>query len=155
MLEDTTRIACESLARSMGRRRFLKHAGNAMFAGLAALAAGQLMPALAVAGIGSAEPFDPPVCVPIDGYCNRDGNNKVPSACHGASCYQHLWNGQMLQCRLLYKPYAVGCWTTPVKGGYWVCCDCECGTPKQALCSCAQWSGSPSPRPDVPGAVGA
>jgi hypothetical protein len=149
MLEERTRLASEQLARTMDRRAFLKRTGNVLFASLAAVAAGHVAPALALAGIGDAQPPRVPECITMrDGYCNRDGNNKDPNACHGASCFQQVWNGELLHCTLHYNPYATGCWTTPVTGGYWVCCDCECGNPIQSLCSCAQWSGSPAPRPD-------
>ena len=53
MLERTTRLFSENLARNMDRRSFLRRAGEVTFAGMAALMAGHLVPALASAGSGS------------------------------------------------------------------------------------------------------
>src|SRR3954453_22491572 len=110
----------------MNRRSFLRRTGETMFGGMAALAAGQLIPSLASA---SGNPLPRPIvpqCAPPGPYCNLNGVNE-PNGCHGASCFQHLYNGQVLQCGILYG-YSTGCWTTPVTGGYWTCCDCDCGT---------------------------
>jgi hypothetical protein len=151
MVERSVRILSEDLARAMDRRKFLKRASGTIFAGLSALAAGHLTPSLASAGTGRPVPAPPiPVCNPPGPYCNLDGNHNDPNGCHGASCFQHMVNGQVLQCRLWYDLYQSGCWTTHVSGGYWVCCDCQCGTPRQAACGCAQWSLTPKPRPDNP-----
>jgi hypothetical protein len=154
MLEDTTRIFCERLARAVDRRTFLKRVGETAFVGMAALAAGAMLPAGASADHGvdpGPNPIVPrvPTCSPPGPYCNLNGVNE-PNACHGASCFQHRYNGQVLQCRAFYGGYITGCWTTPVSGGYWVCCDCECGTPTATTCGCAQFSGAPVPRPDAP-----
>jgi hypothetical protein len=150
MLERTTRIFCESLARGLDRRAFLKRTGETAFAGMLALAAGQFMLTPASARQGRQPPRPTvPACAPPGPYCNLNGINE-PNACHGASCFQHMYQGQLLQCHL-YGGYPTGCWTTPSSGGYWVCCDCQCGTPAQTTCGCAQFSGSPVPRPDGPG----
>jgi hypothetical protein len=152
MLERTTRILSENLARAVDRRSFLKRMGETAFAGMSALAAGSLLPAIAFANNGVAPGRTvgiprTPTCSPPGPYCNRNGVNE-PNACHGASCFQHLYNGQLLQCRAYFGGYITGCWTTAVTGGYWVCCDCECGEPRLATCGCAQFSGAPVPRPD-------
>jgi hypothetical protein len=140
------RILTESLARAMDRREFLRRTGSALFASVAALAAGHMVsgPAWAASRVPQV-----PQCAPPGPYCNLDGNRNDPNGCHGASCFQHLYNGQVLQCRVFYI-YQAGCWTTPVTGGYWTCCDCECGTPRVTTCGCAQFSTSPYPRPDSP-----
>jgi len=155
VFQRTTRLFSESLARSMDRRGFLKRASQVTFASMAALAAGQ-------AGVlrASAATRKPPIltpnCAPPGPYCSIDGN--ILSGCHGASCFQHLNNGQVLQCRFWYI-YQAGCWTTPTGTGYWTCCDCECfdtGGTRQAASGCAQYSDTPSPRPDsVGGPTGA
>ena len=151
MLERATRVATENLARALDRRTLLKRTGETLFGGLAALAAGHSLTGFAHAATGASGRLgQTPVCVPPGPYCNRDGNENEPNACHGGSCYQHRHEGTLLQCRLFYY-YKAGCWTTKVKGGYWTCCDCECGEPVVATCGCAQWSGSPVPRPDGPG----
>jgi len=145
MLEKTTRMLSENLARSVDRRSFLKRTGQSAFFGLAALAVGQAMPSLA-----SADGKNPPniSCAPPGPYCSVSG--QPTDGCHGASCFQHLFQGQVLQCRVFYI-YQAGCWTTASGGGYWTCCDCECGTPRATSCGCAQFSTSPVPRPDTPG----
>jgi hypothetical protein len=148
------RILSEDLARTLDRRKFLKQAGATMFAGIAALAAGHSW-----SGVSSANGITPskqplvPVCSPPGPYCNLNGNTQDPNGCHGGSCFQHLYQGNVLQCRVFYI-YQAGCWTTPSGGGYWTCCDCEClnssGT-RVASCGCAQYSTQPIPRPDGPG----
>jgi len=146
VLEQTTRVVTENLARSINRRSFLKRAGEATFAGMAALAAGR---GSAVFAAGSRTPPQPvvPQCAPPGPYCNLNGVNE-PNGCHGGSCFQHLSGGNTLQCRVYYQFYQAGCWTTAASGGYWTCCDCQCtgGT----TCGCAQFSASPAPRPDSP-----
>ena len=152
MLEEKVKLASESLARSMNRRRFLKQAGTTMFGGLAALAAGHL---IAGSALAQRRP-DPgePNCSPPGPYCNYQGGYPPqPNSCHGASCFQHVWNGQLLQCRYQQGGYQAGCWTTPTGPGYWTCCDCECRNAQGQLigyCGCAQYSSSPVPRPDGP-----
>lgn len=148
MLEKSTRLISESLARNMDRRNFLKRAGETVFAGMAALAAGQLVPSLALASSSSPSPIPTavPSCAPPGPYCNLNGVND-PNGCHGSSCFQHLFQGKILQCRVFYI-YQAGCWTTAAQGGYWTCCDCACGTPQITNCGCAQFSLSPTPRPD-------
>jgi hypothetical protein len=151
MLEKTTRILSENLARNMNRRKFLRRTGETVFLGLTALAAGHSMPGFANASAGTGSPPPgPPQCAPPGPYCNLNGVNE-PNGCHGGSCFQHMYSGQLLQCRVYYI-YQAGCWTTAATGGgYWTCCDCECGTPRVTTCGCAQFNGSPSPRPDMPG----
>jgi hypothetical protein len=156
MFERTTRIVSENLARAIDRRSFLKRAGETTFGVLAAVAAGHTMSGLASAAAGGvANPAGTPQCAPPGPYCNTGSG--ILSGCHGSSCFQHLFNGEVLQCRVFYI-YQAGCWTTSSGGGYWVCCDCECynsqGTGRRT-CGCAQWSGTPNPRPDGPGAGGA
>ena len=153
MIEKSMRIVTENLARALDRRQFLKRAGNTAFMGMAALAAGHFATAGVVAGVRR-QPVDSPpvsnggpVCAPPGPYCNTGGGPL--SGCHGSSCFQHLFNGQVLQCRVFYI-YQAGCWSTPSGSGYWVCCDCECGTPRVTSCGCASHTSSPVPRPDGP-----
>jgi hypothetical protein len=150
VLEKTTRLFSEGLARAMDRRDFVKRAGSTVFAGIAALAAGQAMPQLALAGAApgaSAGRPNPvvPSCAPPGPYCNLNGVNE-PNGCHGGSCFQHLNGGTVQQCRVYYAFYQAGCWTTAASGGYWTCCDCQCTN--GSTCGCAQFNGSPIPRPD-------
>ena len=152
MLDQKVKILSESLARSIDRRTFLKRTGGTVFAGMTALAAGHLMGGKASAA--ERQPaYTPPQCAPPGPYCNLNGVNE-PNGCRGGSCFQHLYNGEVMQCRVYYTYYQAGCWTTPVSGGYWTCCDCECfnsiGT--RRTCGCAQFSTQPLPRPDGPGA---
>ena len=151
MLEQTTRIVSENLARSIDRRSFLRRAGTVAFSGMAALMAGRMTPAFA--GVGGTSPSQPPPplvprCAPPGPYCNLNGVNE-PNGCHGGSCFQHLNGGQVRQCRVFYI-YQAGCWTTPdpTIGGYWTCCDCNCDG--GSSCGCAQHSSQPVPRPDGP-----
>ena len=148
MLEQTTRIFSENLARALDRRSFLKRAGEVTFAGVAALAAGHMVPSLAGASTGSGAAPRTPSCSPPGPYCNLNGTNE-PNGCHGASCFQHMSGGNVYQCRVYYTYYQAGCWTTSVTGGYWTCCDCSCTN--GSTCGCAQFNGSPAPRPDGPG----
>jgi len=149
MLDKTTRIVSENLARALDRRRFIKRTGQTAFAGLAALAAGQAMPMIAAARAGRQPPLPTPSCAPPGPYCNTGGGDL--SGCHGGSCFQNLYNAEVVQCRLWYI-YQAGCWTTASGGGYWTCCDCECmqNGVRVNTCGCAQYSTSPSPRPDGP-----
>ena len=154
MLDQKVKILSESLARTIDRRKFLKQTGGTLFAGMAALAAGHLMGGKASAA-ERLPAYNPPVCNPPGPYCNLNGNTQEPNGCHGGSCYQHNYQGNVLQCRVYYQWYQAGCWTTAVSGGYWVCCDCECfNTSGQRMmsCGCAQFSTGPVPRPDSPGA---
>jgi hypothetical protein len=154
MIEQTarvTRIMSENLARAMNRRKFIKRAGETVFAGVAALAAGHMAPALTSAGPTPVEQIvGSPQCAPPGPYCNTGSG--ILSGCHGGSCFQHrdTTTGEILQCRVFYI-YQAGCWTTHTGGGYWVCCDCECFNSTgggRRSCGCAQWSGTPDPRPD-------
>ena len=151
MLDQKVKILSESLARSMDRRKFLRQTGGTIFGGMAALAAGHVLGRNASAA--QRLPIQTrPVCNPPGPFCNLDGNLNEPNGCHGSSCFQHLHQGTVLQCRVFYI-YQAGCWTTAVSGGYWVCCDCECfNNSGQRLmsCGCAQFSTQPVPRPDSP-----
>ena len=146
-LETKVRLISESLARTIDRRKFLKGTGNALFGGMAALAAGHL-----VRGSARADAIEgSPQCAPPGPYCNTGGGPLT--GCYGGSCFRHVYNGELLACRVYYTYYQAGCWTTPVTGGRWTCCDCEC--PMQGggrrTCGCAQFSTQPYPRPDGPG----
>jgi len=148
MLEQTTRLVSENLARALDRRSLLKKAGQSAFLGVAALAAGHTMSSNALAT------KNPPniSCAPPGPYCSVHG--APTDGCHGGSCYQHLYQGQAIQCRVIYF-YQAGCWTTAQGGGYWTCCDCGCynnSGQQVTTCGCAQFSTSPVPRPDGPGA---
>ena len=154
-IDRLTRFASEDLARTVNRRAFLRRAGSSAFALIAGLAAGRLFaPRAAGAAPGPLrlQPIQHPVCTPPGPFCNLDGNVYSPNGCHGAHCFQHLYSGQLLQCRLYYQYFPLGCWTNVVDGGYWTCCDCACGTPHLTSCGCAQFSGSPAPLPSRPGA---
>lgn len=147
MFEQTTRILSESLARAVNRRTFLKRASQGTFAVVATLAAGHSLSERAAARkMPNVDPLAPQ-CAPPGPYCNTGGGNL--SGCHGAHCFQHLYNGQVLQCQVYYTYYQAGCWTTAVSGGYWTCCDCRCGT-GGPTCGCAQFSVGPVPLPDGP-----
>jgi len=153
VLEKTTRILSESLARATNRRTFLKRAGESTFIGMAALAAGHLTLGHASAAVNPMPKVPAtPSCSPPGPYCNIDGTNE-PNGCHGASCFEYLFNSQVIQCRVYYQFYQAGCWTTAATGGYWTCCDCEClqNGQRVATCGCAQFTGAPAPRPDGPG----
>jgi hypothetical protein len=153
MFEQQTRIASENLARVVDRRTFLKRTSQAAFTGLLALAAGHGFAGRASAAHGTKPPEPPvtPACAPPGPYCNTGGGDL--SGCHGAHCFQHLYNGGVIQCRVFYI-YQAGCWTTQSGNGYWTCCDCACfdaGGTQRASCGCAQFSGSPAPLPSRPG----
>jgi len=143
MLEKTTRLVSENLARAIDRRSFLKRTGQSAFLGLAALAVGQALPSTA-----RADGKQPPniSCAPPGPYCSIAG--QPTDGCHGASCFQHMVAGTVYQCQVYYI-YQAGCWTTASGGGYWTCCDCRCSN--GTTCGCAQFSTSPVPRPDSPG----
>jgi hypothetical protein len=157
-LDRKVRLLTESLVRKVDRRKFIKDAGTAIFASAAALAVGQFSVARASATTGKdgAPPW-PPVCAPPGPYCNvtgvSDGSGCAASRPYepSGSCFQHLYNGEVLQCRVFYI-YQAGCWTTAVSGGAWTCCDCECPMSGggRRTCGCAQFSTSPPPRPDGP-----
>ncbi|HKP52777.1 MAG TPA: hypothetical protein VJ183_08985 [Chloroflexia bacterium] len=156
MFDQKIRILSEGLARTLDRRRFLKQTGTTMFAGIAALAAGHTLTGNAAASSGTTNSKAPmaPQCAPPGPYCNLNGVNE-PNGCHGGSCFQHRTGGQIYQCYVYYQYYQAGCWTTPVTGGYWTCCDCDCRNSagqRVATCGCAQFSTGPVPRPDGPGA---
>ncbi len=149
MLEQKIRVFSESLARAVNRRTFLKRAGGGIASGLAALVMG---PAVLGQARSSASPLIPTeaYCSPPGPYCNLDGVNE-PNGCRGASCYQHISQNQLLQCRIFYFYVTTGCWTTASGNGYWTCCDCECtnGTINTS-CGCAKYSGAGEPVPDMP-----
>jgi hypothetical protein len=139
------RVVSEGLARSMDRRSFLHTAGSAIFAGVAALAAGHALGGKALAGQSARSiPRRPRCSPPSPFFCNVDGNNE-PNGCHGAQCFQHRSGSTVYQCKVYYQFYAAGCWTTVDGGGYWTCCDCTCGA--GGVCGCAQYSNGPVPLP--------
>jgi hypothetical protein len=146
MLEKATRIASEAFARTINRRTFVNRAGATLFVSLASLAAGHSVSKVALAGDEGGAPLQPE-CVPPGPYCSING--QILDGCHGSSCFQHRYQGNVIQCRVYYI-YQAGCWTTAAAGGYWTCCDCECGTPRVASCGSAQFSTNPFPRPDSP-----
>jgi len=150
LFDHTTRLLSESLARAVNRRTFLKRASQTTFAGLATLAAGHVLTGPAAAARNpNGKPETPFItCSPPGPYCNTGAGNL--SGCHGAHCWQHLYNGQVVQCQVYYQYYPGGCWTS---GDGWVCCDCACGTPVVAHCGCAQHTGSPTPSPDRPAGI--
>ena len=174
-LDKKVQLVSESLARAVDRRKFLKGAGTTVFGTLAALATGQVALARSVAsgsvvgdsGPGASIPPWPPTCAPPGPYCNNQPNNGLDnrlSGCRGSywskalghwigggACSQHMSGGQVYQCRVYYI-YQAGCWTTPVAGGYWTCCDCECPLPGggRATCGCAQFRGPNDPPPPTP-----
>jgi hypothetical protein len=151
MLDKTTRIVSESFARALNRRSFLKRTGEVIFGATMAVAAGHVAPTLSSArGIIRQPPVQQPNCSPPGPYCNTGGG--ILTGCHGAGCFQHLYNGQVVQCRVYYQYYQVGCWTSGGSGGYWTCCDCECSQNGSVVahCGCAQFSQTPAPRPDRP-----
>ncbi len=149
MLDQTIRVFSEGLARALDRRTFLKRTAGTIASGIAALVMG---PMLAANSRAIAAPLIPTVanCAPPGPYCNLDGQNE-PNGCRGASCFQHVSSGQLLQCRVYYIYAITGCWTTSSGGGYWTCCDCTCtnGT-TNASCGCAQYSGAGGAVPDLP-----
>lgn len=147
MLEQKIRVISEGLARAIDRRDFLKRAGGTIASGVAALVLG---PLVARQSSVHAAPMIPTVanCAPPGPYCNLDGMNE-PNGCRGASCFQHVNSGQLLQCRVFYIYAVTGCWTTAAGGGYWTCCDCTCSNGTiNASCGCAQYSGAGEPVPD-------
>ncbi len=159
MFDQKVRILSEGLARTLDRRKFLKQTGTTMFAGIAALAAGHTLAGNSAAASGNTAGRAPmaPQCSPPGPYCNLNGVNE-PNGCHGGSCFQHRTGGVVYQCYVYYQWYTAGCWTTPVTGGYWTCCDCDCRNSagqRVATCGCAQFSTGPIPRPDGPGSTGA
>jgi hypothetical protein len=159
MLQDRVKLISETLARTVDRRGFLQRAGATAFAGLAALASGHILK-----GDTSARGWVVPAipqCSPPGPYCNLNGTNE-PNGCanshpggpYSSRCFEHLNNGQVLQCRVSYQWYNAGCWTRAAGGGYWTCCDCECGNPVQTTCGCAAFSLNPNPGNDRPGQPG-
>jgi hypothetical protein len=151
-LDKLTRFASEDLARGLNRRSFMRRAGTGAFAFMITLTTGKLFTprSAAAAAIGPKPPEPAPLisCSPPGPYCNTGGGSLT--GCHGAHCFQHLYNGTIYQCQVYYQYYSAGCWTTAASGGYWTCCDCSCGTPRVATCGCAQFSGTPAPSPDRP-----
>ena len=138
------RVLSEGLARGVNRRGFLQKTGSAIFAGIATLAAGHtLADGAEAAKSGKGIPREPR-CSPPGPFCNVDGNNE-PNGCHGAHCFQHRFDDVVLQCKVFYAFYDSGCWTTQDGGGYWTCCDCDCGN--NIFCGCAQYSYGPIPLP--------
>lgn len=165
MFDRKVRLLTEGLARRIGRRKFLAQASAAVFASVATLAAGRTLGNTVSAQQEDGE-YDPTTdprrgrpgnpfaaCVAPNGnFCSVN----VPQSsdgCQGAYCFQHRFQGQLLECRLSYNwGYAVGCWTVmnPGGGAYWTCCDCDCSvsgnvSPGPASCGCARYSALPMP----------
>ena len=149
MFDHKVRVLTEGMARAMGRRKFLTQASAAVFASVAALASGRVLGESVFAqqkGDGQSPPLDPfgSLCqAPRGRFCTITESTTNSDGCQGAYCYQHLYNGELLQCNLSYNyGYSVGCWTTVDSGGYWTCCDCDCGSPINSLaaCGCAKFS---------------
>lgn len=147
MLDQKIKVISESLARGMNRRSFVKRAGGAVVATVSTFALGPLLSNRARQV--SAAPLIPAIsCSPPGPYCTIDGTNL--SGCHGGHCFQHLNSGTVRQCVVYYQYYSTGCWTTTSGGGYWTCCDCDCGS--GVHCGCASFNaGTPPPNtPYVP-----
>ncbi|HEX9989919.1 MAG TPA: hypothetical protein VGE45_15765 [Chloroflexia bacterium] len=144
LFDQKVRVVSEGLARGVDRRGFLQKTGSAIFAGVAALAAGHAMGGSALAAQAGRSIPNRPRCAPPGPFCNIDGNNE-PNGCHGAQCFQHRSGSTTYQCKVYYQFYAAGCWTTVDGGGYWTCCDCTCGG--GGTCGCAQYSMGPVPLP--------
>jgi hypothetical protein len=142
MLDQRVRMFSEALARMVNRRIFLQRTGSAVASGVSAIALGSLL-TKSTARAAANGPLVPgvPSCAPPGPYCNTGGGDL--SGCHGGHCYRHLYNGQVLACQIWYCCYAVGCWTTSAQGGFWTCCDCQCGTPMVTSCGCAQFNATP------------
>src|SRR5947199_8139667 len=99
MIRQPTRSITFHFTRSF-RCAFVKRTGEVVFAGLAAMASGRMVPAFATAGTGGGPPTPTvPACSPPGPYCNLNGVNE-PNGCHGGSCFQHLNAGQVVQCHL-------------------------------------------------------
>ena len=77
MLEKATRLFSENLARAIDRRSFLKRVGETTFAGVAALAAGHLVPSLAAAGTSPTAVPKTPSCSPPGPYCSVTGHKQA------------------------------------------------------------------------------
>src|SRR5205085_1981097 len=154
MLEQTTRIWIENLARAIDRRTFLKRTGQATFLAVAGLAAGHGLAGRAFAQrrtpYSSPQPAPPGTpdinCSPPGPYCNTGGGNL--SGCHGAHCFEHLNGGQVRTCHVYYAYYPSGCWTSGSGTSAWFCCDCQCSD--GSTCGCAQQNVSQPPQPDRP-----
>jgi len=139
MLEQRIRTVSEALARGINRRTFLRHTGTAVVSGVSTLVMGSLLANSPVNAAGRKGPLIPAItCSPPGPYCNTGAGNL--SGCHGAHCYQHLYNGTILSCEVYYQYYAAGCWTS---ADGWTCCDCSCGSPRQTTCGCAQQHSAP------------
>src|SRR5436305_904497 len=110
-LDTHVRPAVEQLARQMNRRSFVRRTASLGFGSVAALASGHLAGSFASAS-SRVRPLDP-VCAPVGPYCNLDGNIHDPNGCHGASCFEHLYQGEVLQCKVFYNYWQAGCWTNP------------------------------------------
>jgi len=144
MLEQRVRLVSETLARALNRRTFLRRAAGTVVSGVASLAMGSLLTNSSVRAAGSKAPAIPLItCSPPGPYCNTGAGSL--SGCHGAHCYQHLYNGTVYQCQVYYQYYAGGCWTS---GDGWTCCDCSCGSPRVATCGCAQYNPAPVVQPN-------
>ncbi|MDQ3928735.1 MAG: hypothetical protein M3328_06255 [Chloroflexota bacterium] len=167
MFDHKVRLLTEGLARAMGRRKFLAQMSAAVFAGVATLAAGRALSNTASAQQDGGE-YDPshdprrgrpdtplggkPCFAPNGRFCSVNAPQSS-DGCQGAYCFQHVYGGQLLECRLSYNwGYAVGCWTVVDQGGgaYWTCCDCDCSNTgtfgmSAGSCGCARYSPLPMP----------
>lgn len=139
LFDQKVRVVSEGLARGVDRRGFLQKTGSAIFAGVAALAAGHSLGGSALAAQSGKSIPHRPRCAPPGPFCNIDGNNE-PNGCHGAQCSQHRAYGVLMQCRVYYSAFQASCWTVPDGGGHWTCCDCRCtgDTVVKATRGCAQ-----------------
>lgn len=147
MFDQRIRIVSEALARNIDRRTFLRRTGSTIASGVAAFAVGSML-TRSRAYAESKQPVLPPTisCSPPGPYCNTGGGDT--SGCHGGHCFQHLYNGSVIPCRVYYTYYSTGCWTTAVGGGYWTCCDCEClnaNGQRVATCGCAELTPGMNP----------
>jgi hypothetical protein len=152
MFDHKVRLLTEGFARAMGRRKFLTQMGAAVFASVATLASSRALGGTVLAQQKGDEGLSPPLdpfgslCqAPNNRFCTITESTTNSDGCQGAYCFQHLYNSQLLECKLSYNyGYAVGCWTTfdYSNNGYWTCCDCDCGSPiiLSAACGCARFS---------------
>jgi hypothetical protein len=149
MLEQRIRVFSESLARTVDRRTFLRRTGSSIAAGVAALAMGSVLTKSQAFAETKQPVLSPTIsCAPPGPYCNTGGGDT--SGCHGGHCFQHLYQGNVVSCRVYYTFYTTGCWTNPSGSGnnYWTCCDCECfntSGQRVATCGCAEYTPGMNP----------
>ncbi|SRR5260221_898620 len=121
----------EKVARYVSRRLFLHRTAQGVFAVAAAWAANLLHPleAFASCPYGTENTC---TCTPPNGVWCTDSH---PGGCNSdGTCNQSI-------CQPWKHNYtSTGCWCTDVccqpnnTAGYWVCCDCTCGSP--VACGC-------------------